>query len=280
MAGNGWAERVFRRNSELLQDFAACAVHHRTDWQGVMIMNGFKILRLALLFGSGVIPSSGAAFSCPDLALVLAIDGSGSINDRDFSLQKLGYAAAFSDPLVLGAIASAGVVDVALVLWGDEEIMPQVLAWQRIANPADAARLSHVIALTPRQVTGDTGIGSGLWAALDLLDADQPCAARRIINVSGDGRESFGRTPRHHVPLAAARKRAEAMGVTINGLAITLTDADLEGWYRDRVILGADAFVMTANSFDAFGEAIIRKLAREIALPALAAADIRQEVGP
>lgn len=70
------------------------------------------------------------------------------------------------------------------------------------------------------------------------------------------------------------------MGVTINGLAITVQGGDLEGWYRDRVITGPDAFVMTATSFDAFGEAIIRKLAREIALPVLAAAETGQEDRP
>jgi len=72
--------------------------------------------------------------------------------------------------------------------------------------------------------------------------------------------------------------RAAEMGVTINGLAITLEGADLAGWYRAHVITGPGAFVLTAHSFEAFGEAIIRKLAREIALPVLAAADVRQEV--
>lgn len=243
-------------------------------------MTRFSTLCFTLLLGSGGFPSFGASFSCPDLALVLAIDGSGSINDRDFSLQQAGYAAAFSDPRVLGAMAAAGVVDVAVVVWGDEELTPQVLPWRRIAGPEDATLLGRDIALTPRRVTGDTGIGGGLWTALDLLDRDQPCALRRIINVSGDGKESYGRKSRHHVPLDAARLRADTMGVTINGLAITASGGDLEAWYRDRVILGPGAFVMTANSFDAFGEAIIRKLAREIVLPALAAADIRQEVGP
>ena len=240
-------------------------------------MKLFRTLLFVLLIGPGVFPSSGAAFSCPDLALVLAIDSSGSINDQDFALQTAGYAAAFTDRQVLDALAGAGVVDVAVVFWGDEEIAPQILPWRRIEVPADATRLAADIAGLPRHVTGDTGIGTGIWTALDLLEAHQACAARRIINVSGDGKESFGPRPRQHIALASARQRAEAMGVTINGLAITVEGVGLAAWYHDRVITGADAFVMTANSFDAFGEAIIRKLAREIALPVLAAADIRQE---
>ena len=237
-------------------------------------MTRFSTFCFTLLFGSGVFPFSGAAFSCADLALVLAIDASGSINDRDFSLQQTGYAAAFTDRQVLDALAGAGVVDVAVVLWGDDEMAPQVLPWRRVASDADAAGLAADIAGLPRRVTGDTGIGSGLWTALDLLETGGACAVRQIINVSGDGKESHGPRLRHHVPLAVARERAAQMGVTINGLAITVDGADLAEWYSARVITGPDAFVMTAQTFEAFGEAIIRKLAREIALPMVAEAEI------
>lgn len=246
----------------------------------VEMLKPFRTLLFTLLLGSGGFPSFGASFSCPDLALVLAIDGSGSINDRDFGLQQTGYAAAFVDARVQTALASAGVAYVAVVLWGDEEMAPQILPWQRLASPQDAERLAAKIAALPRRVTGDTGIGSGIMTALNLLEAGQPCAVRRIINVSGDGEESFGPRPRHHVPLPVARARADAMGVTINGLAVTVAASDLERWYRDRVITGPGAFVMVADSFDDFGEAITRKLAQEIALPVVAAVERLEERQP
>jgi Protein of unknown function (DUF1194) len=240
-------------------------------------MSDFKNAFFAVMLGLGAVPSSGMAATCADLALVLAIDGSGSINDRDFALQRGGYAAAFANPRVLEALAGAGVVDVAVVFWGDGEMSPQILPWRRVDDARDAAALAGDIAATPRRVTGDTGIGRGLWTALDLLEEGRACAARQVINVSGDGRESFGPRPRQTLGLTIARDRAEAMGVTVNGLAITTQDADISEWYRARVITGQDAFVLTANSFDAFGDAIVRKLVREIALPMVAQAGTRQE---
>ncbi|MCU0905259.1 MAG: DUF1194 domain-containing protein [Tabrizicola sp.] len=230
----------------------------------------FKAALFAFAIGAGGIAASGAHSRCADLALVLAIDASGSIDAREFDLQQKGYAAAFRDVRVLEALDSAGIVDVAVVLWGDAEMAVQVLDWQRITGPDAAGDLGESIRRMTRQVTGDTGIGRGLSVALDLIEQRQGCAARQIVNVSGDGRESFGAVSRNHVPLEAARARAEAVGVTVNGLAITDSAADLADYYRDNVITGPDAFVMSAASFHAFGEAITRKLAREIALPVLA----------
>jgi Protein of unknown function (DUF1194) len=208
---------------------------------------------------------------CADLALVLAIDASGSISPAEFALQQAGYANAFRSRRVQGALAEAGVVDVAVVLWGDTEMAVQVLDWQRLDGAMDGEVLAGRIAGLARQVTGDTGIGSGLSAALDVLDRPGQCAARLMVNISGDGVETIGARPRRVVPLAMARARAEAMGVTINALAITTDEADLPGWYRDRVITGPGAFVMEVAGFDTFAEAIIEKLAREIRPQAMAA---------
>lgn len=239
----------------------------------------FKRSLIAILLGCGSLSALAANASCPDLALVLAIDSSGSISDEEFALQQAGYAAAFDDPRVGAALATAGVVEVAVVLWGDEAVPPQVLPWRRIAGPQDRNGLVADLATLPREVGGDTGLGAGLWAALDLLQR-QDCAARRVINVSGDGRESFGARARHVVPVAMARARAEEMGVTVNGIAILTHEIDLPDWYRKQVITGPDAFVMEADSFETFPEAIIRKLVREISLPALAGVQDLKEGEP
>ena len=114
----------------------------------------------------------------------------------------------------------------------------QILPWRRVVDRADALPLALDIAGMPRRVSGDTGIGRGLMAALDLLEARPSCAARRIVNVSGDGRESYGPQQGPWVSLAVARDRAIRMGVTVNGLAITIEAPDPAKWYRDWVITG------------------------------------------
>ena len=58
---------------------------------------------------------------------------------------------------------------------------------------------------------------------------------------------------------------AVAAGVTINGLPIIEVEPNLEEYYRDNVIGGADSFVVVARESAAFGAAILRKLLVEVA---------------
>jgi len=207
---------------------------------------------------------------CADLAIVLAIDASGSVDATEFLLQQQGYTQAFRSQKVQSALEAAGVVEIAVVLWGDAEIAPQVLAWQRLRNKPDAERLAGRIAGMPRIVSGNTGIGRGVATAIDLLQDPGRCAWRKIVNVSGDGIETM--TPRRSsfLPLRIVRARAEPAGITINALAIETDEPHLSDWYRDRLIAGPAAFVMEVGGFETFADAIVEKLAREIAPPMVA----------
>ncbi len=74
-----------------------------------------------------------------------------------------------------------------------------------------------------------------------------------------------------------ARDEALAKGVTINGLVIlserplswnaehTNPPGGLDKYYRDNVMGGPGAFVMVAEDFNSFGQAIINKMIAEIA---------------
>ena len=89
--------------------------------------------------------------------------------------------------------------------------------------------------------------------------------------MSGDGNNNSGRD------IAAARDDAVAKGIVVNGLVI-LTDGrlsvspddtnppgGLENDDRDNVIGGPGAFVVVAQDFNSFGEAILKKMVTEIA---------------
>ena len=221
--------------------------------------------------GAVLVAVAGPAHArCADLALVLAIDASGSIDPAEFALQQQGYALAFRTPRVQSALAAAGIVDIGVVLWGDTEMRPSVMPFQRLTTVADTKALAGRIAMLPREVHGNTGIGRGVAAAIEVLEAPEVCAFRKVVNVSGDGPETLAPRPRRHVSLAAARQRAGDLGITINALAIETDLSGLDQWYRDNLIVGPDAFVMRVDGFDSFADAIVEKLDREIRPPQLA----------
>jgi hypothetical protein len=203
---------------------------------------------------------------CADVAVVFAIDASGSIAGTDFHLQTAGHYLALNHPDVLAALAAAGTVDLAAVFWADSAYAPQVIDWERVHTAEDARRFGRRLVATPRRMSGNTDIGNGLTAALDLIEGSDRCAHRAVIDLSGNGRATtLGRIARS-VPLAFARQRAEDMGVTINALAITTGDAGLADYFRRHVMAGFDSFVMEADSLDAYPEALARKLVRELLL--------------
>src|ERR1700751_4255404 len=80
-----------------------------------------------------------------DVALVLAIDVSGSVNDNRFKLQREGIAAALASEEVVAAV-SGGVnqtVEIAIVEWAEEQriLVPWTALHKRDDLEALAARL-------------------------------------------------------------------------------------------------------------------------------------------
>jgi hypothetical protein len=201
---------------------------------------------------------------CADLALVLAVDSSSSVDEDEFRLQVLGYASAFTDPKVVQALNAAGTVDVSSVFWADSAFPLVVTEWMRISGEADVAAVAESFLLIQRRSFGDTDLGDGVMAALDLFEVPGKCSARKVVNVSGDGRASLSNRGAAYVSVAEARARAEAMGVTVNGLAIVNDEPALGDYYHAELITGPGSFVMETQDFRAFGEAIVQKLEREI----------------
>lgn len=215
-----------------------------------------------------------AADHTVDVLLVLAVDVSLSISEARFDLERRGYAEAFSDPRVLRAIGEGptGRIGVALFDWAGPGEQQIAVDWMIIASARDADAFAAKLAAVPRPFYGRTAIGSAIAFGTELLGRAPFGADRRIIDISGDGTSNAGR------PIAEMRDAAAAAGITVNGIVI-LTDPEgmpgflkehtnpaggLAAYYRNVVIAGEGAFVMSAESFEAFGRALIAKLVREI----------------
>lgn len=203
--------------------------------------------------------------SCADAALVLAVDGSDSIDAREYRFQQQAIAQALRDREVLTAVRAAGTVTMAVMFWGDAARPADHAGTVTIRNGGDAERLARAVERQPRRTRGTTGLGTGLAAALDQLAA-MGCAHRAIINVTGDGKETILPRKRHAaMKPEQARDRASAEGVTINALVIAGAVPGLAAYYADKVITGPGSFVMEITGHADFGTALKRKLIREIA---------------
>jgi hypothetical protein len=209
-----------------------------------------------------------------DLQLVLAVDASGSVNQYRFDLQKQGYAEAFRNPRVLKAIRSgiAGAIAVTVVQWTGPDLQIQVIDWTLVKDERSANAFAAAIEDTPRQLfSGGTSISGAIdHAATLLLNSDYP-GARRTIDVSGDGANNRGR------PAHLARDDAVRAGITINGLPILALEPGLDRYYYDNVIGGPGAFMVTAQTYETFAEAVLKKLITEIAVGPSSEAAIQSE---
>ncbi len=194
-----------------------------------------------------------------DLELVLAVDNSLSVNQREFALQILGIADAFGDTDVVRAILSHDGIAVALVLWSNHEQQETGVDWTLLRDKDSIAAFAAKVARVSRiEVSGGTGIGAALTYALRLFGANAFSGERRTIDISGDGQNNMGIEP------SAVRDKAAALGITINGLAILDEEPRLDRYYAASVVGGPGAFLETATDFDAFAAAMRRKLRREI----------------
>ena len=228
---------------------------------------------LVALAVSRLTGAPAAAQTAVDLQLVLAVDASGSVSEERFELQKRGYVAAFRSPQLVRAIGSgpARAIAVTVVQWTGPTLQVQVVPWMIVNDEASMGRLAVAIAAAPRQLFGGgTSISGAIDHALTLFGAGPFRGGRRVIDISGDGRNNRGRSA------AEARDDAVRAGASINGLPILAIEPDLEEFYRDNVIGGPGAFVIAAASFASFADAILKKLIIEISdggsMPAVARA--------
>jgi len=204
-------------------------------------------------------PALGQDRQTVDLELVLLIDVSASVSKQEFRLQIEGLAAAFRSPIVHEAIQASGGIVVCVVQWAQEAYQYKSVDWIHLRMGTDALKLARQIASIPRQTpSGQTAIGNALIFALSELNTNSYTGLRRVVDLSGDGRSNDG------LLLEQARETVLQHGITINGLAILNEVSDLKKYFRDDLIGGHGAFVLTARDYTDFSRAIREKLEREI----------------
>lgn len=197
-----------------------------------------------------------------DLQLVLAVDVSGSVSDERFTLQQQGYVKAFRDWRIIEAIraGAAQAIAVTMTQWTGPAQQAQVVPWTVVSDEASAAALADAIERATRQLHGGgTSISGAIDHAVTLFPQGEAKGGRQVIDVSGDGANNRGR------PAADARDDAVRKGVTINGLPILALEPGLDQYYETNVIGGPNAFIQAARSYEAFAEAVLKKLITEIA---------------
>jgi uncharacterized protein DUF1194 len=236
-------------------------------------MRIIKILFLSICVGIVLVPFAARAGDGVDLLLVLAADVSRSIDAGKFQLQRNGYAAAIADPRVLDAIRSGrnGRIGLTFVEWSGIGAQHVVIDWTAVGDAGAAKDFGDRLLEAPRSFADRTSISGGIEFALDRLANAPFNCVRRTIDISGDGTNNAGRD------VGELRDEAVAKGVTINGLVIfsdnplpwnpdhTNPPGGLDNYYRNNVIGGPGAFVMVAQDFNSFGQAIIAKMIAEVA---------------
>ena len=219
-------------------------------------------LAVAIALTLGIGGAATTQTSTTDLQLVLAVDASGSVNQVRFDLQKQGYAAAFRNPRVLRAIRSGRnqSIVVTMVQWTGPAQQIQVVPWMLVRDQASADSLADVIEKSQRQLYGGgTSISGAIDHGRSIMSSSPYRGLKRVIDVSGDGSNNRGR------PVTQARDEAVRDGVIINGLPILALEPDLDRYYYDNVIGGPGAVMVPAESYEAFADAILKKLIIEIA---------------
>lgn len=219
-----------------------------------------------------------AAAAEVDVELVLAADGSGSIDDDELAFQRRGYAEAVLSPEVLNAIAAGvtGAIAIAYVEWGGPTSQHTIVDWTVVRDRASAEDFARALVDRPRAAYGYNSISAAIDYAASKIETNEHRGLRRVIDVSGDGPNIGGR------PVTEARDDAVARGIVINALVVQRPGGmvrapggvPLSVHYERDVIGGPAAFVMIADDRLSFADAVRRKMILEIAgLPATGESD-------
>lgn len=201
--------------------------------------------------------------------IVLAVDVSSSVSQKEHEAQIEGIAKVFEDPAILKIIGSlpTGKIAVSLLLWAGENQQLIAVPWQEISDRKSAGKFAKSVRLNQKKPWSGllyTALGDALQAAGHSFEQNDFEGDRKVIDISSDDPSNRGAEP------AIVREILLAQGITINGLPILADRADQEtrrelvDYFRLNVIGGPLSFVNPAVSFEHYAEAFSQKFSIEI----------------
>ena len=184
---------------------------------------GLSCLAAALLW-QPALPRAQTAGAPPeevDVALVLAVDVSYSMDLDELALQRNGYIEAFRSKQLHDAInnGALGKIAVTYFEWAGGQFQHIVRPWKVIDGPAAAIAFAEELGEAPTRRGRRTSISGAIDLGVQLLEQSNMTAMRRVIDISGDGANNDGR------PVTVARDEAGTKGIAINGLPVMLKQA-------------------------------------------------------
>ena len=204
-------------------------------------------------------------------ALALGLDVSGSVDAREYRLQIDGVAVALSDPEVRDKLFAMPSAPVRLMVyeWSGPSDQAIVVPWTQIDSVAALDVVIETLRQTRRRdATPGTALGVAMSQGAYHLSQQSGCW-KQTLDISGDGESNLGPRPRDVKP------SLQGKNITINALVIGADDpnigdirqseiGELASYFRAEVIVGPDAFVLTAIGFSDYARAMRDKLLREL----------------
>jgi hypothetical protein len=183
--------------------------------------------------------------------LVLLVDASGSIDAREYDLQREAYVGVLRDPGIVALLQGAQVMIVEFA-----EIPQVVVPWTADPRAAADAYALHIRRNDWPGPASTTGIARALALALAMLEG-RP--GRKVIDISGDGPDNVDWV----AAVWSQRDRAREMLIEINGLAIpTAEEPEIDRYYAENVVNG---FLEVSREHADFERSLRLKMSLEIA---------------
>lgn len=223
------------------------------------------------------------------MSLGLCIDASDSVDKEEFDLQISGTANALRSDVVKAAILRQGAVHICATQFS--LTAEQSVGHALLRSEEDINRYAEIFERQARIYASSTFISNGLvYNSNTMLSAPYE-AKRRVMDVSGDDKQSLGGAPPRNNAYedvsayhardtnnAILRKVADRVSstnlITINGLTIKTSVADLDDYYRNFIVTSKEVWnntgidrgrVWSIEDYRSFEIAMTNKLASEIA---------------